>query len=177
VSSALLVLDASAIINVLGCGSPERILGPFGRNCVVEEGTLKEVIRNPFDGQPAAVYTSKLISAGHLTVVRMNDASYAHYIQLVGGNPEEALGHGESAALAYAQEAVATVVLDDRKARRIGRTVFPNCPQSTSVALFRKAAELAGMTKEEIGVLVKLACDKARMHILVEDREWIRDLE
>jgi len=174
--SSLLVLDASPIINALGCGAPERILAPFDGKCVVEENTLKEVIRNPFDMKHAGPVLEGLIDRNYLKVVRLGDVGYESYIELVAASASDALGRGEAAALAYAQEVGAVIVLDDRKARRIGCERFPACKQYSSLTLFRHAAETSGMTLNQIIPLVSLAFEKARMHVLPEDRLWLDEL-
>lgn len=173
----VLVLDASAMINLLGCGSPERILSALGQESALEESTLKEVIRNPINSEPARPYVDKLVSAGLIRITRMNDESYSHYIDLVSGEPKEALGRGESAAIAYAVEVSGVVILDDVKARRVGKARFPACVQLTSAALFRLAAERAQLTNREIVGLLDFARENARMHFLEDDQKWVDSLK
>jgi predicted nucleic acid-binding protein len=177
VSKPLLVLDASAIINLLGCGSPHLLLGALSDRCVVEENTLKEVIRDPFTNRSAEQTIGILVSNRKLTVQRMSAPAYSQYLNLVSAEPRDALGRGESAALAHANDISAVVVLDDRKARRLGGARFPDCPQWTSIGLFREASEAVGMSPQQIGLLIQLACEKARMHVLDDDRVWVEGLQ
>jgi len=172
VRQAVLVLDASAIINLLATGAPERVLSAFGQASVIEENTLKEIIRNPFDSAPAMPYIDKLVSGGLIRIARMNATSYAHYIDLVGGKPRDALGQGESAAIACALEVQGLVVLDDLKARRISAARFPRVEQTTTVGLFRMAAMNGQISDSEIADLLVLARTNARMHVLDADKNW-----
>jgi predicted nucleic acid-binding protein len=176
VKVGVLVLDASAVINLLGCGAPERILAALECRCVVEENTRKEVVRNPFNSEPAEPHVEKLVAAGLLTIGRMSDASYEDYVELVSGDPREALGRGESAAIAYAAEVGGVIVLDDLKARRIANAKFRERPLLTSVALFRKAGPPKGIPMKELSELVILARQNARMHVLQQDRDWVDSL-
>ena len=175
-SDSLVVLDASALINLLGCGSPAVILDALAGRCAIEEKTLAEILQDPFTNGPAGPSIGRLLSKSTLTVQRMSPTAYADYLELVSSPLETALGHGESAALAHADDVRATVVLDDRKARRIGKSRFPKCDQWTSVKLFRVAADLCGLPRNEIGSLIHFARENARMHILDFDQPWVDEL-
>lgn len=175
-SQKVLVLDASPIFNILGSGSSERVLDALSGLCVVEEHTLKEVIRNPFDNLPAAATIEKLLARGCLRTTRMGGNAYEQYLELVAANSVDALGRGESAALSYANEVRGIVVLDDRKAKRIGKKRFPSCDQWTSIELFRQARKAGAISKREMAKIVQLAISNARMHVLVEERKWLAEL-
>lgn len=168
-----LILDASALINILGTGAERRLLDGLGGVCEIEENTVKEVTRNPADGQPAGPSISALTRSRCLTIRKMSDTSYAKYIELVAAAPDQALGRGESAALAYAAQVGGIVVLDDQKARRIGQARFPACEQVTSAWLFKRAADGLGLNDKQIGELLVLARTKARMHVLARDEAWV----
>lgn len=174
---SIFVLDASVVINILGCGSPERILRPLSGRCVVEENSAKEVLQNPFDKTPAADTLERLVGQGFLQVVKMSNPAYLEYLELVSAEPQVALGRGESAAIAYASSVGAGVVLDDRKARRISRERCPRISQSTSVALFRLAFEIDRTPAGEIAKLIRCAISHARMHVLDEDSGWVGSLD
>ena len=169
----VLILDASALINILGTGAEMRLLGALGGLCEMEENTVKEVIRNPVDGKPAVPSINALTRSRCLTIRKMSGASYVKYVELVAAPPEQALGRGESAALAYAAEVGGAVVLDDQKARRIGQTLFPDCQQLTSAWLFKRATDRLGLGDKEIGELLHLARTNARMHVLSHDEAWV----
>jgi len=164
------------MINLLGCGSPRTVLGAFKRRCVIEENTLKEVVRDPFINGSAQPTMDQLMRDESLIVQRMSAAAYAQYLDLVSPEPRDALGRGESAAIAHANDIGGVVVLDDLKARRIARARFGACEQWTSVTMFRGAAESLGLTKEQTSALICTAREKARMHVLAEDLSWVESL-
>ena len=169
----VLILDASALINILGTGAEKRLLEAFRGFCEIEENTVKEVIRNPANWQPAGPFINALTRSGCLTIRKMSDTSYARYVELVAAAANQALGRGESAALAYAAEIGGAVVLDDQKARRIGKIQFAECQQLTSAWLFKRAAEKLGLSDKQIGELLVLAKMNARMHVLPSDSAWV----
>jgi predicted nucleic acid-binding protein len=176
VSKSLLVLDASAAINLLGCGSPEILLDAFEGRCVIEEKTLFEVLYDPFLESAAEPTIERLRKRGSLRVEQMSSEAYLDYLELVSGDLQSALGHGESAALAHAAATQGVVVLDDKKARRVGKAKFPKCKQWTSVHLFREGSQARQLAPHEIGRLVQLALEKARMHVLESDQSWVNGL-
>ena len=160
------------MLNLLGTGSPERVLKSLG-GCVIEEHTLREVRRNPFDNEPAEPIVKRLVAAGLIKIARMGPEAYEKYLELVADQPGESLGSGESAALALAESIRGLVVLDDSKGRRIGEAKC-SCAQITTGELFRRAALAGNIPNEELRLLVQSAIRKARMHLRKDDRGWLK---
>jgi hypothetical protein len=134
------------------------------------------VRRDPFDGSPAENKIQSFVTNGHLKIARMGGDSYELYLRLVGAESPDGLGRGESAALAYASETGGVVVLDDRKARRIGASICPGCVQWTSVELFRRGLTRTSLPKPRVAEIVRLALLNARMHVFASDRPWLDEL-
>jgi hypothetical protein len=106
----------------------------------------------------------------------MGEVAYEEYLELVGARIPEALGSGESAALALANEVQGIVVLDDRKARRIARLKYPGCTQWSSARLFKEAFAIGAVPNNVVIEGTRNAMTRARMHISAEDRDWIAEL-
>ena len=96
------VLDASVIINLLGCGEPARVLSALGCPCIVETRTLREIQRHPEPGRSHETILQDLVSRELLVVVRMTDEEYENYLGYVQGPLASRLDDGESAAIAIA---------------------------------------------------------------------------
>lgn len=111
------VLDASVLINLLGCGQCVAVLQGLGEKCLMEERTLKEVCKHPIPGFDHAETLRILRSSGTLEEVRMTDEEYETYLTFVSGPLGTRLDDGESAALAISSRG-ASIVIDERKARR-----------------------------------------------------------
>jgi predicted nucleic acid-binding protein len=172
----LFVLDASVLINLLGCGNPKLVLKALSARCMVEDHVIREVTRHPIDGHDVNTTFSELLSLGLIHQARLDDASYEVFLSLVAGSPLDSLGQGESATLALAASLRGAAVLDDGKARRIAEKRFAQLSLATSVTLFRIAAKKADMNTEQARTLVGMAIQNSRMRVLPEDRKWVDSL-
>lgn len=170
------VFDASVIINVLGSGVAERVLRVLPGSRIVVENTSREVIRHPLDRTNRADPVAPLLAAGLLEQVSLAADSLTTFMELVGGaSPDDALGDGESAAIAVAHHQQLVVALDDQKARRIVGERFPQLPLVSSVKLFA-LPEVATELGNDLADAVHSALINARMRVLTEDEAWVRML-
>ncbi len=169
--SSPLVLDASAIINLLGCGRSANVLAAINTPCWVEERTLAEIRHHPMPHLCHKSALNELMGHGLLLSHRMTDDEYDVYLSLVSGMPESCLGDGESAAMAVAALQGHAVILDDGKARRIHRERFPSVPMASSLRFFLAAGQRENWTNEAIRGVVRSARDVSRMGAVKEERK------
>lgn len=170
------VFDASVIINLLGSGVAERVLRVLPGSRVIVENTSREVIRHPLDPTNRADPVMPLLAAGLLEQVSMTADSLTTFMGLVGAElPDDALGDGESAAIAVAHHQQMVVALDDQKARRIARERFPHLRLVSSVRIFA-FPEVAAELGSDLAEAVHSALTNARMRVLTEDEAWVRML-
>lgn len=161
-----LVLDASALINLLGCGNPGLVLAALGVRCLIEQRTLAEITRHPVGDISREATLDALLSDGLLYPCRMTSEEYDIYLSLVSGRPSDVLGDGESAAIATACGTGHALILDDRKARRICGARFPGIPVASSLGLFIEAGNRAGWSIVQVRDLVHTAREMARMNVV-----------
>ena len=131
-----IVLDASVVINVLGCGAAARVLQAIPGRRVVPDVTSREILRDPLTSGDGSSSLDPLVAAGLIERVGLTPATMATFIELVGAAPPNELGDGEAAAIALARELGLPIALDDTKARRIVRERFHGLPLRSSVDLF-----------------------------------------
>lgn len=162
------VLDASVVINVLGTGAAAGVLAGLGHPSIVEERTLREVLRHPLAEMDLPSALQDLRKREYLQVVRMSDAEYETYLQLVSGSLGTRLGVGESAAMAIAPKG-ACLVLDERKARRRSASLAPPPMLASSLQLVFASAARQGWSASRTRELVASARLHARMSILKEE--------
>ena len=162
------VLDASVIINLLGCGEPARILSALDYPCIVETRTLREIRRHPEPGRSHETALQDLVSQGLLVVVRMTDEEYENYLRYVQGSLASRLDDGESAAIAIAGRGTC-LILDERKARRRVAMELPGVSVRSSLQLMLTGACRAGWKLEEARDFVRMAIRHARMGVPRED--------
>lgn len=171
-----LVLDASTIFNLLGCGKPVEVVQALQVPCLIEEHTLKEIKRHPIPGLCHKEVLSSLVGNGSVSTYRMSLEAYELYLSLISGKPSECLDDGESAAIATAVSLGYGVMLDDGKARRVHRSRFPATSFASSLRLFLTAGQRSGWNYEDVHRLIFAARANARMNIVTDDKALFASL-
>lgn len=170
-----LVLDASAIINLLGCGDMPGVLRALNVVCLVEEKTLGEVERHPVPGYDHRPVMSALQKSSALKIERMSGPEYEIYISLVQGNLTGRLDDGESAAIALSSRGY-PVVIDENKARRVLTQQFPGTQFCSTLRLLLTAGQRESWSMEAVQNLVLSARRHARMGVPREERAQLEKL-
>lgn len=173
--SGTLVLDASVVINLLGTGRPVEVLAGLRQRCLIEQKTLQEVKRHPIPGFKLEERMDMLFRDGLLEAVRMTDAEYEVFIELVHAPLGVRLGDGESAAIAIASRG-AGIVLDEKRARRRVAEMLPALPAVSSLRLVLTSAHRQNWTASEAAELVALARLHSRMGVPREDAPLLAQL-
>lgn len=169
------VLDASVIINLLGCGEMVEVLEALGTSSIVEERTLKEINRHPIAGLDHVTILNTLRERGALLTERMTDDEYAAYLSLVQGSLTQRLGVGESAAIALAARGH-LVVLDENKARGVVSRGFPGVRYTSTLRLLLTAASRASWPLARVQKLVLDARTNARMGVPRDESHLLNEL-
>jgi predicted nucleic acid-binding protein len=173
--SGPLILDASVLFNLLGTGTPKELLRALDVPCWVEERTAAEVRRMPGQRTESAPL-QPLLMDGCLKLCRMSERAYETYLSLLSGPPTDTLDDGESAAIAMAVEGLGSVVLDDKKARRILAARFPGFASGTSLSLIIEAARRAAWSEQELRDAVTMARNVSRMAVVLHERALFAEL-
>ena len=169
--SGPLVLDASVLLNLLATGNAPEILNALGVPCWVEERTAAEVRRSPGE-RTDSMPLRALFDDGYLQSCRMSPAAYDVYISLISGPSAHALDDGESAAIAVAATGLGSVVLDDKKARRICSECFGQVSMVSSLLLLVEAARRAQWHEDRLLHVIQRAREVSRMSIVPAERTW-----
>jgi predicted nucleic acid-binding protein len=175
---AALVLDTSAVINILGCGRSELLLRSLRRPCVVEERVLAELTHHPIPLKDAQAEIAHLNHEGLITVDRMSDEDYEVFLEIAAASGRPCLGIGESAAIALAANPKTrhALVLDDQKARKQAAAKFPAIEVISSVRVFLEAGRTGGLDQGETRDLFVAAIDNASMCVLKEEHDLVLHL-
>jgi hypothetical protein len=102
----------------------------------------------------------------------MSPAAYDIYLSLISGPSVQALDDGESAAIAVSATGLGSVVLDDKKARRICSECFGQVSMTSSLLLLVEAARRAQWDGERLLYVIQRARDVSRMSIVPAERTW-----
>ena len=167
----VVILDASVLINLLGCGECVAVLEGLGEKCLMEARTLKEVRKHPIPGFDHAQILRALFSSGTLEEVRMTDVEYEKYLTFVSGPLGTRLDDGESAALAITGRA-SSIVLDERKARRRAAgdpLIAHSMTVASTLQLMLTSGHRQSWSVQKVRDLVASARKSARMGVPKED--------
>jgi predicted nucleic acid-binding protein len=174
----IVVLDASVLINLLGCRECVAVLEGLGTKCLMEERTLKEVRKHPVPGCEHSASLHALVSSGALEEVRMTEEEYENYLAFVSGPLGTRLDDGESAALAIAGRAL-SIVLDERKARRRAANdskVPSGLTVASTLRLMLTSGHRQAWSLQKVRDLVVAARQHARMGVPKEDTALLEEL-
>ena len=174
----VVILDASVLINLLGCGECVAVLEGLRERCLMEVRTLKEVRKHPIPGCDHVAAVRALFTSGTLEEVRMTDEEYETYLTFVSGPLGTRLDDGESAALAISGRA-ASIVLDERKARRRAAgdaKVTKDVTVASTLKLMLTSGHRQAWSIKEVRDLVAAARQNSRMGVPKEDMALLEEV-
>lgn len=123
--SGLLVADTSVIINLNASRFSYEILDALPNKILVVEEVSQELERGRQFGWTNADALLALIKSQRIAIVQLGEIGQGYFEKLVAGPASQTLDDGEAATIAYALEASATPLIDERKAHRICAERFP----------------------------------------------------
>lgn len=165
-----LVLDASVLINFLGSGCVETLLGSLPARILMAERTFDEVVKDPSGRMPAPADRKALVAKGLIAVHGLDEEASELFLELVC--KPDCLDDGEAAAVALAAVAGAVPALDEKRARRVFRERYPGRPLASSAGLFRRLYESGHLPPDRVREALCGALQKARMSVVPEELEW-----
>lgn len=164
-----LVLDASVVINLLGCGIGSEILAVLPGKALIADRVERELRYHPVKGleidEPMRHWKSQAI----LETVVMDESMLFRYLDLVHRPSPDHLDDGEAASIAVAEELGAAVVLDERRARRMVSEQFTTLNLQSTAGLFRLAANTDVLDRETLATALYQALIKAQMRVVPEE--------
>ena len=168
------VLDTSVMLNVLGSGHAETILGALRGRRVVVAVTSREVLRHPLHREALDPLAS-VVEAGLLEKIELPEIALTRFLELTGATPPDDLDDGEAGAIAAAEALGLAVALDERKGRRVVAARLPHVELISSGSIFADQ-EVGKVLGPRLADAVFSALIHARMRILSEHDVWVRAL-
>ena len=175
-SSFSIVLDTSVCININATGYPGDILRSLPHEFSIVDVVAEELNNGIIKGRTDADQTQKLIEAGLIEVVQLGDVGLHHFEQLVSGSAKETIDDGEAATIAFAVEAGAVALIDERKATRICLERFEDIRLATSVDIFAHSSVQANLGSDAVAEAVFNALQNARMSVHERHLDWVVSL-
>jgi predicted nucleic acid-binding protein len=169
-----LVLDASALINLIATEDPVAVLDALPNPIVLEE-VVTEIRRHPRTGTIGPDVIAPLL-AGPLTRVALDEHDADRFVALVSAAPPDDLDDGEAATISYATRRGLACVIDERKGHRILGQNFEGCPALTTVTVYRELLVQGVFDRDFIATCLYDSLRFARMRIVAADMGWVTDL-
>ena len=130
-----IVADASVVINIIASGFATTILEPLDNPLQVPGEVQAELEKGRSRGREDAGKLAGLVDGGQVAIVDLGASGTSHFSTLVVGAAQDTLDDGEAAAIAYALERGATVLIDEKKATRLCAERFPHLTVGSTVDL------------------------------------------
>ncbi|BAT59393.1 hypothetical protein GJW-30_1_01926 [Variibacter gotjawalensis] len=172
---AVLVADASVLINLNASGRAEEIVMALPARLVVAGNTVVELENGVLRGYDDGERLRALISAGVIGLVRIGAVAAPIYETLIDGSARLTLDDGEAATIACAIEQGGVALLDERKARSLCATSFASLPVRCTAEVLMHEAVAAALGSDHIATVVR-ALKVGRMRVPLEHAEELSQL-
>ncbi len=170
---SLLIADTSVVININATGCAETLLNSLPHRIAVVDVVLDEIEGGLRKGRQDAAKLAKLIESGLIEVVTLRPQGLTHFEDLVIGASGGTLDDGEAATIAYAVDAGALALVEERKARRLAAERYTDVRLGCTVDLLKHVDVERALGPVGISDAVYNALVNARMRVLPHHIEWV----
>lgn len=173
---AIVVCDASTVINLNATGCAVTILKAFPNPFVMSEIALAELQEDKRSNRNDAKLAAELEGLGLINVMPLDDASSSHFERLVAGKTIDTLDDGEAATIACAVAIGGIPIIDERKATRICRERYPSLRVGCTIDILAHETLAGTLGTAAVSEAVVNALQQARMRVLPHCLPWVVDL-
>ena len=166
-----LVADASAVISLLASGKARPVLQSLPVRLRVVRQVSRELATGLQRGWDSSALLGKLVQLNLAEIVDLDDASHECFESLVIGAAVDTLDDGEAATIAYARATGAVALIDERKARRICASRFPELTLHTTFALLTSDHVARVLGDAGVGDAIFNALRDGRMRVPTADHQ------
>jgi predicted nucleic acid-binding protein len=173
---ASLVADASVVINLNATARAADIIRAVPNPFFITENAAAELKAGSQKGHRDHEQLLELIDAGLIRRAPLGTPGMVVYESLIDGSAKQTLDDGEAATIAYAQETSGIALIDERKARSLCSSRYPDLLVACTVEfLMHDAIALALGIQAQADALTG-ALNGARMHVPSEYLERLRTM-
>ena len=173
--SALLVVDASTVINLNATGCAQEILTALPNPVAVVEAVPVELAAGRQRRRDADLL-NELVALNSVRIAQLENMDEPCFEGLVIGPAAVTLDDGEAATIAYAVSRNGVALIDERKAIRICAEQFPKLRVGCTVDVFAHPAVMDALGQEKLASAVFNALHLGRMRVLSRHLEWVVNL-
>jgi predicted nucleic acid-binding protein len=163
-----LVADASVVINLNATDCAAEIIKAISSPFLVTDNACIELESGAGNGHRDHELLVGLIDAGLVRRVSLAKSSIPIYESLIDGTARQTLDDGEAATIAYAHEVGGAALIDERKARKLCTTSFPQLALTSTVELLMHQSVAAALGAEKRLDALTRALTHARMRVAPE---------
>jgi predicted nucleic acid-binding protein len=171
--TASIVLDASTAINLNATGYAAPILRVVPNRAIITDIALNELREDQRTGRRDGELIAALMKSGLMAIVPLSEPQERHFESLVVGSGIDTLDDGEAATIAYAAEAGAIAMIDERKANRICAARYPQVRIGCTIDLLAHAAVEGALGTAGLADAIFGALQQARMRVLPQHLDWV----
>jgi predicted nucleic acid-binding protein len=171
--TAVLVIDASAVINLNASGYAKEIFTALPNRIAVTNIVPKELETGRGRGRKDAAQLDELVAAGLVEIVQLDEKAEWYFEQLVVGPAATTLDDGEAGTIAYAVSKEATAVIDERKATRICGERFPTLRVGCTADIFAHEQVQHSLGATLLADALFSALYRGRMRVLPRHIDWV----
>jgi predicted nucleic acid-binding protein len=171
--SALLVADASTVINLNATGCAPRLLKALPNRMVVVDVVQEELGQGRQRQRQDADLLAELVKAKLVEIVNLDDQGERYFEQLVVGDAKDTLDDGEAATIAYAGSLKGIALIDETKAMRVCADRFPGWRLACTVDIFSHPDVRVALGNDGLSDAVFNALNHGRMRVFPQYVEWV----
>lgn len=148
---------------------PDKIITALDTHILLAEPVFREVYYDPGKRITPQKWLKRLEKQGLIEIVQLSGAALIHYLDLVA----DRLDDGESATIAVAINNGATPVIDEKCARRLYQSHYPDKPLSSTAELFRQIDGHEHMPADTLRSALLQTLQIAKMRVTPEMADWV----
>jgi predicted nucleic acid-binding protein len=164
------------MINLNATNCALHIIQALPHKLVIEEAVMQELEVGRLRGRTDADITERLVVHNVIEIVRLSRGGLDHFEALIAGSAIDTLDDGEAATIAYALEADAIALIDERKAHRICRERFPGLQVASTMDLLTHPDVEKSLGVSELAEAVFRCLVDARMRVFTDHIDWVVNL-
>ncbi len=171
--SALIIIDASVVINLNASGLCTELLSTLPNKFTVAEEVKLELENGRRNGHNDADALNRLIHQDMIEVIRLGEDAQNHFLSMISGPTAESLDDGEAATIACALERNACPVIDEKKAIKICEARFGSLTKACTIDLFFHEMAFKTFGQSGIADAVFNALTRGRMRVLEHHQDAV----
>jgi predicted nucleic acid-binding protein len=171
--SALLVPDASVLINLNATGCAIQILEALTNKVVITDVVIRELEVGRAKGRSDAYLVDDLLARGHAERVVLTAECEEAFLQLVAGPGLATLDDGEAATIAWAAAHKGVPIIDEKKGLAICRERFAMLRPCSTLDIFAHESVKERLGNPGLSDALYGALLNARMRVPEEKIPWV----